>query len=51
MPPPKPVLEASDSEAQKMGRVLSVPVSSEENDRAWTNWGKRIIGGGVQNLF
>ena len=31
----------------RVGFVWSVPVSSKENDRAW---GKRIMGGGVQNL-
>ena len=36
---------------QKVGLVWSVPVSSKDNDTAWTNGGKRFIGGGVQNRF
>ena len=37
---------------QKVGFVWSVPVSSKENDIAWTKGGgNRIISGGVQNRF
>ena len=38
---------------QKVGFAWSVPVSFKENNRAKTNGGggKRIIGGGVQNVF
>ena len=38
---------------QKAGLVWSVPVSSEENDRAWgtDGGGKHIIGAGSKNLF
>ena len=47
--PPKPVWRP-----QKVGLVWSVPVSSKDNDRTWTNGGGSVSyvgGGGVPKQF
>ena len=44
--PPKPILEASES-----GIGLVLPVSSKENDRAWTNGGQNVSLAGGPKLF